>query len=238
MQYFSCYNKTSDELQAISPKFAVLPIGAFEQHGPHLPMGTDTIIATTLGNSICENLKNALLLPPITISCSHEHSGFFGNAFISAKTLIHTVNDISNSLKYSEINNLILINAHGGNYVLKNITQELNLQGSRVLIFPTNKHWNDALLHAKIDSTIHNDMHAGEIETSILLATCPELVRKDNLKDHLADDRSFLHLLGMKGYTRSGVVGLPSRASEIKGKLLIESLTNSACVDLISMLGI
>lgn len=234
--YFSCYDKTSEELHNLSPKFAVLPIGAFEQHGPHLPMGTDTIIAVALGNSLCEVLKNGLLLPPITISCSQEHHGFFGNAFISAETLIRTIDDISSSLRHSKINTLILINAHGGNYVLKNIAQELNLRESKILIFPTNKHWKEALFHAGIESTIHDDMHAGEIETSILLSIYPELVRKDKLEDHLADDRSFLHVLGMKGYTTSGVIGLPSLASAKKGKLLIEGLTNSACEDLLSIL--
>lgn len=58
---FSCYNKTSEELRSLNPKFAVLPIGAFEQHGQHLPMNTDTLIASTLGNSLCEALNGMLL---------------------------------------------------------------------------------------------------------------------------------------------------------------------------------
>jgi creatinine amidohydrolase len=235
MMQFSCYNKTSEELKSINPKFAALPIGAFEQHGPHLPMSTDTIIGVALGNSLCQSL-NGLLLPPITISCSHEHYGFFGNAFISAETLIRTIQDIVTSLKHSNINTLVLINAHGGNYVLRNVAQELNLEKSKILLFPTNTHWKEALPFAGIESNVHDDMHAGEIETSILLDICPELVRADKLQDHTADDRSFLHLLGMKGYTTSGVIGLPSLASAKKGKLLIEGLTKSACKDLISIL--
>jgi creatinine amidohydrolase len=198
-------------------------------------MGTDTLIAVILGNSLCQGL-NGLLLPPITISCSHEHHGFFGNAFISAETLIRTIQDIVVSLKHSEINTLVLINAHGGNYVLKNIAQELNIEQSKILLFPTGKHWQETLTFAGIESSIHDDMHAGEIETSILLYMNPDLVRSDRIQDHTADDRSFLHLVGMKGYTTSGVIGLPSLASEKKGQLIIEGLTKSASKDLTSIL--
>ncbi|WP_396133531.1 creatininase family protein [Acaryochloris sp. 'Moss Beach'] len=101
-----------------------------------------------------------------------------------------------------------------------------------ILIFPTNEHWKKAIVHANIETSLHEDMHAGEIETSILLHLNQGLVRENKMVDELASNRSFLHLLGMKGYTQSGVIGLPTLANKAKGKLLLESLSKSAIEDI------
>lgn len=228
---FESNNHTFEEIDIEKPRVAILPIGSFEQHGPHLPMTTDTLIASALSYEISK-LSNILLLPPITITCSQEHNGFFGSAFITSKTLSNIIFDIVDSLKFSDINALVLVNGHGGNYVLKNIAQELNSIGKNILLFPTSEHWKQALLYANIETSLHEDMHAGEIETSILLHLNPDYVREDKLIDELASNRSFLHLLGMKGYTKSGVIGVPTLASKTKGKLLLESLSKSAIEDI------
>lgn len=229
------HNYTFKEIENKKPRVAILPIGSFEQHGHHLPMTTDTLIATAISDEISK-LSNILLLPPITITCSQEHNGFFGNAFITSKTLSNIITDIVDSLKFSDINALVLVNGHGGNYVLKNIAQELNSVGENILLFPTSKHWKQALLYANIETSLHEDMHAGEIETSILLHLNPDYVREGEMVDELASDRSFLHLLGMKGYTKSGVIGVPTLANKSKGKLLLESLAKSSIEDINSFL--
>ena len=229
--YFHSYNFTYNEIKELNPKIAILPIGAFEQHGSHLPMITDTLIGVALAERICKKSK-ALLLPPITISCSQEHYGFYGNLFISAETLGKFIKDVLSSIKLSGIKQIAIINAHGGNYVLRNLAQELNLFEPQLLLWPTNHHWLTAINFAGIESTIHEDMHAGEIETSILLHLDSSLVRLDKINDHAASDRSYLHLKGLKEYTSSGVIGFPSLATAQKGDLLLESLVLSACKDL------
>lgn len=229
--FSSSYNATYTELQALEPKFAVLPVGAFEQHGPHLPMTTDTLIAVAIAERICQAAQG-LLLSPITISCSQEHHGFFGSAFITSETLGRLVREILDSMHACGIRYLAIVNAHGGNYVLRNLAQELNLAQQRVLLWPTNQHWQTAIHFAGIQSTLHEDMHAGEIETSILLHLSPELVRIDQIQDYPASERSYLHFQGMKEYTANGVIGFPSRASAQKGEGLLESLVRSACKDL------
>jgi creatinine amidohydrolase len=226
---------SSAELMARKPQFAILPIGSFEQHGHHLPMTTDTLIAGILGKALSQAL-NGLLLSPITISCSQEHEGFFGSTYISADTLTRMVKEIVHSLEESGICLTVMVNAHGGNYVLRNVAQEVNLKKPQLFLFPTSKHWQEALTFAGIESSLHDDMHAGEIETSILLHACPEVVRLDKVKDHAASERSLLNVLGMKAYTESGVIGFPSLASANKGQLLIEGLTKAACKDLIPFL--
>jgi creatinine amidohydrolase len=112
---------TSAEVAATEPWVAVLPIGSFEQHGAFLPLATDTIVACAIAEALAAAYP-LLLLPPITVSCSHEHAAWPGTVSISATTLTAVVTDIRNSLQRSGIDRLALVNGHGGNYVLGNFT--------------------------------------------------------------------------------------------------------------------
>lgn len=138
------------------------------------------------------------------------------------------ISDIRDSLQQSGIAKLVIVNAHGGNYAVRNIVQESNVSGIHVALFPTSADWARARAHAGMSTNDHEDMHAGELETSILLHFYPSVVRDGyEQADHIADDRSGLLTLGMKGYTESGVIGRPSHASSAKGKAGIESLVQS-----------
>jgi creatinine amidohydrolase len=112
------------------------------------------------------------------------------------------------------VSKLVVVNGHGGNYVLNNIVQETNAKGGRMALFPSSQHWKDARSAAQLESSIHEDMHAGELETSILLYAHPELV-KDGYEtaDHISDDRPHLLIEGLAAYTSSGVIGRPSLRS-------------------------
>ena len=142
MNHLLPISTTADERQR-NARVAVLPIGSFEQHGNYLPLVTDTAIAAT----ICRELAAAyplLQLPPITISCSHEHSAWPGTVSISAHTLFSMINDIRDSVNRSGVPSLVLVNGHGGNYTLSNIVQEANANGMRMALFPTGQDWKDA----------------------------------------------------------------------------------------------
>src|SRR5437764_1147660 len=115
---------------------ALLPVGSFEQHGDYLPLATDTIVAAVIARELARPYR-VLTLPPITISCSHEHAGWRGTVSISAATLHRVVTDIATSLDESGIDRLVLISGHGGNYVLANVAQEASVRGPRVAVFPT-----------------------------------------------------------------------------------------------------
>lgn len=94
-------------------------------------------------------------------------------------------------------------------------------------LFPTAQDWKDARSAAHLESTMHEDMHAGEIETSILLYAHPELVKEGyGTADWISDDRRHLLIEGMTGYTTSGVIGRPSLASVDKGKTVLTSLVH------------
>ncbi|MFF2021409.1 creatininase family protein [Streptomyces sp. NPDC058171] len=218
---------TTEEIRERGAVVAVLPVGSFEQHGPFLPMATDTLIANELAHRIAGS-HAVLLLPPITFSCSHEHADWPGTVSISAVTLHHVVEDVARSLRNSGVHALALVNGHGGNYVLRNTVQESAARGTRMSLFPGPADWRSAGTAAGIVTSAHDDMHAGEIETSILLHTHPQLLRPGYASgDHCAGDRAHLLTLGMGAYTESGVIGRPSRATAAKGKALLESLTDS-----------
>ncbi|WP_308169867.1 creatininase family protein [Acrocarpospora catenulata] len=218
---------TMPEVVARNAKVAILPIGSFEQHGDHLPLATDTIIACTIANELAVNFP-VFLLPPITISCSHEHSGWSGTVSISSRTLGAMVGDICTSLDSSGMHAVVLVNAHGGNYILSNLVQEGSFLGRHMALFPSREDWADARKAAQLSTTAHEDMHAGELETSILLYSHAELVKPGyRSADHIANDRRYLLSLGMAAYTDTGVIGRPSQGSAEKGRLLISSLVES-----------
>jgi len=198
---------------------AVLPVGSFEQHGPCLPLATDTLIACAIAREIADGYP-VRRLPPVTISCSHEHAAWPGTVSISSATLAAMVRDIAASVGTG----LVVVNGHGGNYVLGNVVQE----GQRMALFPGPRDWRAACAAAGMVTPPDSDMHAGEIETSILLDSHPEVVGDDYAAtNHVADDRRHLLTLGLSPYSDSGVVGRPSLASAAKGRAFLASLAES-----------
>jgi creatinine amidohydrolase len=138
------------------------------------------------------------------------------------------VEDIRDSLRKAGISKLVLVNGHGGNYVLSNVTREANVGGSHVTLFPARDDWDTARRQAGIKTTASEDMHAGELETSLLLYAHPDVIRQElQPPDHLANTRTHLLITGMRAYTESGVIGRPSPATAEKGEAVLASLVAS-----------
>lgn len=200
---------------------ALLPVGSFEQHGPYLPLATDTVIACTVARELAA-AHPALVLPPVAVSCSHEHAAWPGTVSVSAATLYAVVRDVAASLRRSGVRRLVLVSGHGGNHVLANAVQEA---GGAMALFPTLPDWAAARAAAGVETTDHADMHAGELETSILLHAHPDLVRPGYAAaDHASGDRREFLTAGMAAYTTSGVLGRPSLASAQKGRDVLAAL--------------
>jgi creatinine amidohydrolase len=216
---------TTAEEAARAARVAVLPVGSFEQHGAHLPLSTDSIVAGTIAQSVAE-AYDLLLLPPVAFGCSHEHAKWPGTVSIRASTLMAIVNDIAASLEASGVRGLVVVNGHGGNYALANAVQEANVRGPRMALFPSRSDWERAREKAGLVSSSHDDMHAGEVETSLLLHASPQSVRPGfEGADHVAE-RPHLLTLGMDAYTTTGVIGRPSLGTADKGRAVLESLTS------------
>src|SRR5687767_2908284 len=99
---------TAKEERDRDAKIALLPIGSFEQHGDYLPLITDTVVACAIANEIAK-AHSVMLLPPITVSCSHEHGAWRGTASISSQTLYRIVTEITDSVRRSGVEHLVVV---------------------------------------------------------------------------------------------------------------------------------
>lgn len=221
---FSKWNELSDV------GFAILPIGSIEQHGPHLPLCTDGIIANALAEKLAAKFEKSYLLPLIPFSNSYEHIGFPGSVSLKVNTLVSVINDIMESLALSGIQKCVLVNGHQGNFFLTNLVQELNRSGPRVFLVPSRSQWDRAYIEANISTSISADMHAGEGETSLVMHLHPELVFHSEIRDVDASYRPLFNVHGIKIYSETGAIGFPSRASVEKGLALLNSLFNSSAL--------
>ena len=218
---------TSRDEEERDATVAVLPVGSFEQHGTFLPLITDTVVACAVAQDVSA-AYDLFLLPPVTLSCSHEHAGYAGTVSISARTLHALIEDVAESLLQAGTSRIVVVNGHGGNYVLSNVVQEANVDNRRMSLFPSRDDWQQARENAELETAGHDDMHAGELETSLLLHVSPLLVRQGyEGADWLASARPHFATLGMKGYTQSGVIGRPSLGTADKGQAVLQSLRNS-----------
>jgi len=206
-------------------RLAFLPVGSLEQHGPHLPFGTDSIISYALARQLAARFKPSLLLPFIPFSSSYEHAGFF-SVSLKVSTISSIVNDVVDSLEAFNIYKCVIVSGHMGNHFLRNIIQELNRNSSRILLVPSRKHMDNAYRIAGLSTTPSQDMHAGEGETSLIMNLIPDAVRLNSIQDIDCPERPLLETLGMKAYTPTGVIGFPSLASSKKGADLLNALVD------------
>jgi creatinine amidohydrolase len=218
---------TTADIRDRQPGIAVLPVGSFEQHGRYLPLATDTIVASAIATDL-ETSYNVLVLPPITMSCSHEHAAWPGTISLSHRT-VSAIIDVVASLSAHGIAKLAIISGHGGNYFLSNVVQSANaVTPKSMTLFPSRDDWRKARQDAELETDDHEDMHAGELEVSILQAVTPDALREGfGSADHRSNARPHLLIEGMAAYTSSGVIGRPSAGTAAKGKAILTSLVAS-----------
>ena len=202
-------DNTSPEIGEAGRDTAILGIGSLEQHSLHLPVETDFFFASQVSRKAAEGL-NAVLLNPLPYSTSLEHLGFAGTVTLKPETLRAVVWDIAESVLRWGIRYLVLLNAHGGNFCLIPAARQWNMDGKL-----------PHLLLVEFFSGLSemgDNLHAGEVETSMMLHLSPDRVRADKPEDFVPKwSRADLTHFGMKGISPSGVWGRPSRATAEKG---------------------
>jgi len=193
----------------------VVPIGSCEQHGPHLPLDTDTRIASALANSLVNNYDGELLLcPALAITASAEHASFPGTLSLGATVFEQVVIELVRSADWAA--GVVLVNGHGGNRVpIDRAVSQLEYEQRRVLAW-----WPQIL---------DGDAHAGHTETSMILAISPELVRMDDAEEGrmepLAELMPQLRSGGVGAVSPNGVLGDPRMATASHGRSLLSRLS-------------
>ncbi len=209
---------------------ALLPVGAIEQHGPHLPLDTDAWDADYLCRQVamrCSDPK-PLVLPVIPYGVSYHHDDFPGTLSISPETLSRMVYEIGRSAARHGVAKLVIVNGHGGNAPTLQYAAQMINRDAHIFTCVDSGETSDADV-AELTST-PNDVHAGEIETSTTLATRPELVDMDQARRAVPQFSSqyldFTSKRGVEWYaytgslSKSGVLGDPTKASREKGEQL------------------
>ncbi|TVY08571.1 creatininase family protein [Paenibacillus cremeus] len=220
-------NNARPDFENADLKVAVLPIGAVEQHGSHLPVGTDTMISSEMAARVAERL-GAYLLPPVAISSSIEHRSAKGTVYLKATTLALVVRDIAECLHEAGYEKLILINGHGGNWILKPTIRQLNrdLSGLETVLIHTSA---GAERQQVVVDHKHHDIHAGEKETSIMLHLRPELVGQvKELNDKQFQLQDYMDYFDVMDLSEDGYWGFPESGTVEKGAKLMDIMVDGA----------
>jgi mycofactocin system creatininase family protein len=217
------------EAEAAPRRLLVVPLGSLEQHGPHLPMDTDTRIAVAVASRACAGRDGVGLAPPVAIGASGEHADFPGTLSVGTEALLALLTELGRhaSLHWPA---MLLVNGHGGNAAaVTGAVRALRAEGRACHAW-----------HAGLPGPRLADPHAGRFETSILLALAPELVRLEKAAPGdtrpLAQIMPELRARGVRAVSPNGVLGDPGGASAAEGEELLRQLTARLAVRLDELL--
>lgn len=200
------------EVAGSTPRpLVVVPIGSFEQHGPHLPLDTDTVIAEALADALCRRVAPCALGPTIAVGASGEHQGFPGTLSIGTDALVAVLVELARSADWAS--GLVFVNGHGGNAAaLARAGGVIAGEGRRALA------WSPRIAGS--------DLHAGCTETSLMLHLAPQLVRVDAAEAGPTPAWEDLRSRGVRALSPNGVLGDPAAASAAAGAELFAGLAD------------
>lgn len=201
---------TWQELAEGDRPYVAMPLGSFEQHGPHLPLDTDTRIAEALARRLSAHRPSVVVGPTLPIGASWEHHGFPGLLSIDARILRDVLVELGHSADWAA--GLVFVNGHGGNLAgVSEAAAILAGEGRKVLS------WSPRL--------VDGDVHAGRTETSILLALAPETVRQPLPGTGYTGPLGAVVRQGVAAVSPSGVLGDPTGATAVDGSTLLDAFT-------------
>lgn len=197
-------------------ELVLVPVGSIEQHGPHLPLETDTLIAVAVAEALAESgpLAGAWVAPPLAYAASGEHQAFPGTCSIGSDVLAMVIVELVRSL-HCWAKRTVLVNAHGGNLTaLNRAVEQLRAEGHDVTWVPC--------------ATEEVDLHAGRTETSLLLHLAPWHVRLDRAMvgntQPLQEILPTLMASGVRAVSPSGILGDPTGASAAEGRAVMADM--------------
>lgn len=219
----------------------VVTIGAIEQHGPHLPLMVDNMIVETIAEiSVAKADKSipVILGPNIPFGFSHHHYQYAGAISLSIHTLMIVLKEVLESLIKSNIKKILVLNSHGGNdEIIKLAAKEVHYEHDDIWISAAS-YWNLAgtsLSKYKKEVSLYDVGHAGQFETSLMLAIDPSLVHLDKLeqgaKERETSELIFSPVVQMKSESiwdkMDGYSDEPWKAKKEIGQTLIDIISDS-----------
>ncbi len=208
---------TSAAIAKARPTLAVFGIGAVEQHSHHLPVGTDWIAVSEIARRVAEEL-GAFLVPAIPFSMSECHGAMDGTVWLKPATLAAVLRDVAQSLREQGIRRLLVLNGHGGNFVLEPAIQAINQEFPDFKVVMPGEVWATLEGEAPIFETGGIEVHAGEAETSTELYLNAENVEPARVDFVPPVGREFLDYAFMNQISPDGTWGIPSKGSAAKGE--------------------
>lgn len=231
---------TTTDFVGLNPEttIVIVPVAATEQHGPHLPVGVDTMIADGMIDEVVKHLPadvSMLILPTQAVGKSNEHLRSPGTVTLTAETAIHAWTEIGEAVHRAGLRKLMFINSHGGNVdILSIVARELRV---RLQMLVVSAAWRrlgiPAGLYSEQEATF--GIHAGDIETSLMLHFRPELVHMDLASNfapasiEIAKEFDILRPTGFNAFGwiaqdlhASGAAGDASKATVEKGRATAE----------------
>jgi creatinine amidohydrolase len=210
--------RTWRDVEGAGPLVLLVPLGSCEQHGPHLPLDTDTRIATALADRAAATVTGCVVAPALAYGASGEHGDFAGTLSIGEEALEHALVELIRSA--DRLAGVVLVNGHGGNAeTVRRAVRTSTSDGRRVLAWAPVVPGGDA--------------HAGATETALLLALAPGTVRPAAAeRGTVAPVSELLPLLraqGVRAVSANGVLGDPSGATAADGALLVALLVTDLC---------
>jgi creatinine amidohydrolase len=239
LQKINLFEMTRPEVeQAIADGIdtVIITIGSTEQHGLHLPLGTDAIWGEVLGDRVARALGNALLTPGLRIGCSEHHMDFPGSLTLGRETFIQVVADLCRSLAHHGFGCIVLLPTHGGNFApLAKAVEAIRpeLPEVKIIAFTDLTAFMGEIFRVGKARKVMPEQagaHSGEFETSLMLAVRPELVAMEVAQPgYVGDQLSIAPVVFEKGFravTDNGVLGDPRDASAANGETYLAAMTD------------
>jgi creatinine amidohydrolase len=211
-------------------RVALVPVGATEQHGPHMTLDTDTAIAEAFARRIGDALEaDAIIGPTLSLGMSEHHLGFAGTMNLRAPTLMALVQDVVQSFVQNGVRRVVLVNGHGGNLdPLRLVAREAGRDGTAEVASIMWAILAADLIHDRAATPFHS--HACDIETSVAMAIAPQVVLADRIEppapptgvEALAVPRSRFDVpVPFEHWTTNGAIGDPRLATKELGEEIV-----------------